>query len=109
MHRYPLVTFWAVVEFWARLPNTKHGPLLLDSNTCHRSKKTPLTPIYNQLYVSKVEREQDPCGEAFFFRKKKKIMYFYFENLIYKCFFLMNLIYKWIKQFEKLQESNPIF
>ena len=36
-------------------------------------------------------------------------MCFYFENLIYKCFFLMNIIYKWIKQFEKLQESNPIF
>ena len=36
-------------------------------------------------------------------------MFFYFENLIYKCFFfLMNLIYKWIKQFEKLQESNPM-
>ena len=48
------------------------------------------------------------CGEVFFLVKKKC---FYFENLIYKCFFFfkMNLIYKWIKQFEKLQESSPIF
>ena len=44
-----------------------------------------------------------------FFQPKKKC--FYFENLNYKFFFFekMNLIYKQIKQFEKLQESSPIF
>ena len=45
------------------------------------------------------------------FFSKKKTLCFYFENLIYKCFFKkkISLIYKWIKQFEKLQESSPIF
>ena len=61
------------------------------------------------IYTSLITRATRVWWD-FFFSKKKKC--FYFENLIYKFFFFfwkMNLIYKLIKQFEKLQESSPIF
>ena len=48
-----------------------------------------------QLYLLASSHALSACGEVFFFLEKK-ILYFYFENIIYKCFFLekKNLIYK---------------
>ena len=46
------------------------------------------------------------CNEAFFSTKKKKKNGFFY--LIYN-FYFENLIYKWKKQFENQQESDPIF
>ena len=41
--------------------------------------------IYIYIYILASSHALHACGEAFFFQQKKKC--FYFENLIYKCFF----------------------